>query len=336
MSSPQKTLSLCRKRFLTARPSSAGFTLVELLVVIGIIALLISILLPALAKARDQAHTVQCQSNERQFYQLMVMYSSDYKGYVLPAREQIQQGASNAQLYWWGPGLLGQELNQGAYDNDAERYQAFQHLVKILTCPSASHELDSIITTVANTTNYYGDYTYNQNLGEIDLTPTAAAGENGITPLEKWSKVPDNVAVMTDMDKAWPMANGAGSVSVETNTSTFLEPNYLLGNHVSPWTAASPAFMWVPHVSGTKANMLFMDGHISTVTPNDFLLPSAIASGASINTKTTPWTYKPSASGITDAMLKSWIVGYYKNGNNANTPPTPPWVDPWIQGANGL
>jgi prepilin-type processing-associated H-X9-DG protein/prepilin-type N-terminal cleavage/methylation domain-containing protein len=86
------------------RTSSAGFTLVELLVVIGIIAILIALLLPALTRAREAAFKTQCMSNLRQFANANQIYLNQYRSWNMPA-------------YWDGNYPGGYKLRNGYWSS---------------------------------------------------------------------------------------------------------------------------------------------------------------------------------------------------------------------------
>jgi prepilin-type processing-associated H-X9-DG protein/prepilin-type N-terminal cleavage/methylation domain-containing protein len=81
----------------SSRRSGKAFTLVELLVVIGIIAVLIAILLPALSAARSQAMTLACGANFRSLGQAMNLYANENRGYV---PRDYDLDSSNTHLFW--------------------------------------------------------------------------------------------------------------------------------------------------------------------------------------------------------------------------------------------
>src|SRR4051794_2934395 len=86
-----------RSHFMSHRRfAKPAFTLVELLVVIGIIAVLISVLLPALSKARQRAQTVACSSNLHQITLAALMYAAEFNGH-LPYGFAFQRAKANGR-----------------------------------------------------------------------------------------------------------------------------------------------------------------------------------------------------------------------------------------------
>ncbi len=94
---------------------TAGFTLIELLVVIAIIAILASLLLPTLGRAKDRAKEVNCASNLRQIYALIVVYAGDNDSH-LPNSDYI----TDRQWIAWNWNGSGQ--NSGFLHNTLASY----------------------------------------------------------------------------------------------------------------------------------------------------------------------------------------------------------------------
>ena len=148
---------------------SRAFTLVELLVVVGIIGLLIGILLPALGKARAQARGVACLANFRSIANSMEVYIDQNKGQLLcgdGGDSQPYQGQSGTNIYVWykrtfTPSSGGAKtilLGQGLWE------RAGVSVKNVTLCPGLA---DVGINDTDNSTSFlagFCGYAYNQSI----------------------------------------------------------------------------------------------------------------------------------------------------------------------------
>jgi prepilin-type N-terminal cleavage/methylation domain-containing protein/prepilin-type processing-associated H-X9-DG protein len=183
----------------------AGFTLVELLVVIGIIALLISILLPALNRARAAANAVKCQAQMRQIGQAIHLYANQFDGY-LPAT-QFEYTTD-----WWKrgayhiTGLLSTQLGMKDLEQrntDAGRW----------TISPVFMDVDVPETTVSPHWGnpYLYHYNFNMAMFPVRLGDPATWHTQGVYGIRAISRVKGSANVVAAWDGGVGTGNGGNA-----------------------------------------------------------------------------------------------------------------------------
>jgi prepilin-type N-terminal cleavage/methylation domain-containing protein/prepilin-type processing-associated H-X9-DG protein len=277
----------------TRNGSAVGFTLVELLVVIGIIAVLISILLPALNRARDKARAVQCASNERQLFMFCLMFAQDNKGH-LPRASWASNVWAPGQNYidemnCWGQGGNGVD---GRGIVDVEHGALWRYLPgiearkNIILCPGDNGEqvrYGSIVQVQGERNFSYSFHAYTQDrtdpemgLYRIDSLPARGTEyklgirigsiKNAADRIYIWEEIgPNDGWCLHPMDDQF-----RGITKNQDDTPTGRHGGQKALNALRDQPEGSPGYnAWLKSGSG---NHCFFDGHVEALSPGQILL----------------------------------------------------------------
>jgi prepilin-type N-terminal cleavage/methylation domain-containing protein/prepilin-type processing-associated H-X9-DG protein len=200
-------MAMAMKSSALLRRGARGFTLVELLVVIGIIALLISILLPSLAKAREQGKAVKCLSNLRQLANAFIMYSDSFPKNGLPRPAGGTAGGLPEDWIYW-------EKTRSLDDSRIAPYVSGGKMnEEVLRCPSDPYE-----SHLGNATYGPYSYSYTVNMAICRLPGTTPDTYHGPTlkfvqirhAENKILLIEETLATLDDGCWAWQSTGGNG------------------------------------------------------------------------------------------------------------------------------